>query len=171
MLQETNAFVEWMKYPPGSMFFIMILAMVVSISSSLLTKLLVDTEEVQRKQKLIKAHGEQKKRIIALAEVDVSRYKKERKTWERRDTMVKKMQQGMSMARLKPTCITFLPMIIIFSIIRGQFGTNPVACPAMNPWDVPMINNMLMASTEGVIYEWTALVYGEAIPIEAQRGT
>ena len=45
----------------------------------------------------------------------------------------------MSMARLKPTCFTFLPMIIFFYVIRSMFTPEgatiqiPVASPSMNP--------------------------------------
>ena len=170
MLQEADVFLEWMSYPPGSMFTIMFLAFVVSTISSLLTKWLVDTKEVERKQKLIKAHEEKKKKIIELAEGDVARYRKERKTWERRDAMIKKMQQGMAMSRLKPTCITFLPMIIIFWLMRQYFLNNPVACPPMNPYNLPLVSGMMMASTEGQVYEWTKHVYGEATTVSARAG-
>ena len=119
--------------PPESMWFILGLSTIIAIVSALLTKLLVDTEELQRKQMQIKAHQEEKKKIIELAEVDVERYRKRRKKWERRDLMLKKSQQGMAMQRLKPTCITFLPMIILFIVLRMFFENNPVAATPMNP--------------------------------------
>ena len=120
MLAQGN----WIISPPGSMFFILFLSLIVAIVSTILTKLLVDTAELQRKQKQIKAHQEEKKRIIELAEIDVDRYQKARKKWERRDDMLKKTQQGMAMQRLKPTCVTFLPMMIIFiiKIVIGKEG-------------------------------------------------
>lgn len=117
--------------PPGSMFFIVFLSIVIALISTLLTKLLVDTEELQRKQKQIKAHQEEKKRIIELAETDVDRYQKQRRKWERRDEMLKKTQQGMAWQRMKPTCFTFLPMIIFFAILRTVFLNNPVASSPM----------------------------------------
>jgi len=117
--------------PPESMFFILILSLIVALISVGLTKLLVDTEELQRKQKQIKAHQEEKKKIVELAEIDVERYRKQRKKWERREEMLKKTQQGMSMQRLKPTCITFLPMMIIFIILRMFYANDPVASTPM----------------------------------------
>ncbi len=39
----------------------------------------------------------------------------------------------MAMARMKPTLITFVPMIIIFLILRNLLGDNPVAATPMNP--------------------------------------
>jgi uncharacterized membrane protein (DUF106 family) len=124
---------DWMNSPPGSMWFILLLSLIISIVSVVLTKLLIDTEEMDRKQKQIKAHNEEKKKIIELASNDVDRYHKARKKWERRDIMLKKTQQGMAMERMKPTLITFLPMIIIFAILRGIYANDPVAATPMNP--------------------------------------
>ena len=123
----------WMNTPPGSMWFIVLLSVIISIISVLLTRLLIDTKEMERKQKQIKAHNEEKKKIIELAKVDVDRYHKARKKWERRDVMLKKSQQGMAMARMKPTLITFLPMIVIFAVLRGIYANDPVAATPMNP--------------------------------------
>ncbi len=123
----------WMNTPPGSMWFILLLSLIISIVSVILTKLLIDTKEMDRKQKQIKAHNEEKKKIIELAKIDVDRYRKARKKWERRDVMLKKTQQGMAMDRMKPTLITFLPMIIIFAVLRGIYTNAPVAATPMNP--------------------------------------
>lgn len=168
--EESNAFIEWISYPPGSMLFVLLLSSIVAVTSTLLTKLLVDTDELQRKQLLIKEHQEEKKQIIKLAETDPNRYRKKRKQWEKKDAFLKKTQQGMAFARLKPTCITFLPMLIIFGFLRGLFATNPVAAPPMNAYDVPLINTFIIATTEGEAYDWTKLVYGEKMPIEARHG-
>jgi uncharacterized membrane protein (DUF106 family) len=129
ILQDGN----WMTSLPNSMWFIFLLSGIISIVSTILTKLLIDTKEMDRKQKQIKAHNEEKKKIIELAKVDVDRYHKARKKWERRDMMLKKTQQGMAMSRMKPTLITFLPMIILFAVLRGIYGNSPVVATPMNP--------------------------------------
>lgn len=170
MFQDaSNVFLDWIQYPPGSMIFIFLLSLMVSSVSTLLTKLLVDTDEINRKQKLMKAHQEQKKKIIELAETNRDKYIKEKKSWEKRDAFIKKMQQGMAFSRLKPTCLTFLPMIIIFGFLRTIFLNNPVACPPMNPWDVPMLEGFVMADADQV-YQWTEAVYGRAIDIDKHHG-
>ena len=168
-LLQTNPFLEWMSYPPGSMFFVLLLATATALISIGLTKWLVDTDEINRKQVAIKAHGEEKEKIINLAEIDVEKYRKARKQWERKDEMFKQTQQRMSLQRLKPSCITFLPMIIIFGVVRGIFENNPIALSPMNANDVPFIGGMMAATTSGEIYPWTELVYGifRAIPITA----
>ncbi|MFO8020366.1 MAG: EMC3/TMCO1 family protein [Promethearchaeia archaeon] len=178
MFAEENIFIELIKYPPGSMIFIMLLSSTVAVISTGLTKLLTDTEEIQRKQKLIKKHKKRKEEIINLADINPARYQKERKQWERKDKFIQESQRGMAFSRLKPTCITFLPMIIIFAILRGIFsiqvgGTTyqlPVAMPPMNPWDVPFISDFLMASTGGETYEWTKAVYGTVRAISERNG-
>ena len=129
IFQETG----WMTTPPNSMWFILLLSVIIAVISVGLTKLLIDTDEMNRKQKQIKAHNEEKKKIIELAKTDVERYRKARKKWERRDMMLKRTQQGMAMERMKPTLITFLPMIILFVILRNIFGNSPVAATPMNP--------------------------------------
>ena len=124
---------EWYTSSPGSLYFILILSTIIAIASVILTKLLVNTAELERKQKQIKAHNEEKKKIIELAETDVDRYHKQRKKWERKDTMLKKTQQGMAMQRMKPTLITFAPMLIIFWVLRGIYGNDPIAASPINP--------------------------------------
>ncbi len=140
-----NAFMDWISEPPGSMVFVLSLALATGLISSLLTRWLVDAEEVERKQKQIKAHEEEKEKIIDMAETDSERYRKNRKRWERKDMMLKKTQQSMALQRLKPTCVTFVPMIIIFTLVRMIFTNNPVALSPMHANDVPLIGPLISA--------------------------
>ena len=163
-------FTECISYPPGSMYFIFLLSTVVAIVSTILNKLLVDTKELQRKQLIQKAHQEEKQEIIKLAETNPEKYRKERKRWMKKDQMVKKMQQGMALQRLKPSLITMVPMLVMFIILRTTiFTNNPVAVPPMNPWDVPILGDQIMASTTGKA-AWTKEVYGEAVKITPEYG-
>ncbi|MCK4285617.1 MAG: DUF106 domain-containing protein, partial [Candidatus Lokiarchaeota archaeon] len=125
-------FAEWVSTPPISMFFVFILASITALISASLTKWLVDTEELERKQRQVKGHEEEKEKIIDLAEVDPERYTKQRKRWERKEQMLKKSQQKMSLQRLKPTCITFLPMMIIFGVLNTIFSGKPIALSPMH---------------------------------------
>jgi uncharacterized membrane protein (DUF106 family) len=132
-------FAEWISTPPVSMFFVLILASLTALISAFLTKWLVDTDELERKQKQIKGHEEEKAKIVELAEVDPERYRKQRKRWERKEEMLKQSQQKMSLQRLKPTCITFLPMIIIFAFLNAIFAGARVALSPMLAKDIPFI--------------------------------
>jgi uncharacterized membrane protein (DUF106 family) len=164
-------FLDLIKYPPGSMIFIMLLATTTALISTGLTKWLVDTNEINRKQVIKKAHDEEKAKIIDIAETDPERYRKLRKRWERLDSMIKTSQQKMSLKRMLPSCITFLPMIIIFSVVRGLYDpSNPVALSPMNANDVPFIGDMMAAYTIGDPAAWTALVYGLATTVGKSAG-
>ena len=138
-------FAEWVSTPPISMFFVFILASITALISASLTKWLVDTEELERNQRQVKGHEEEKEKIIDLAEVDPERYGKQRKRWERKEQMLKKSQQKMSLQRLKPTCITFLPMMIIFGVLNTIFSGKPIALSPMHANDVPLIGNFISA--------------------------
>ncbi len=142
-----NAFLDLITTPPGSMIFVLLLALTTALISALLTRWLVDTEEINRKQTQTKAHEEEKQKIIDLAEIDPERYRKARKRWERKDAMVKKSQQRMSLQRMKPTCITFVPMIIIFGIVNTLFRGAPVALSPMNANDIPLIGNFISSGS------------------------
>ena len=140
-----NVFKKWISNPPGSMLFVLILASTTALISAALTRWLVDTEEIARKQKQIKGHGEEKEKIIEMAEVDPERYRKQRKRWERKDGMLKQTQQKMALQRLKPTCVTFLPMIIIFGVVNTILRGAHVALSPMHANDVPLIGNFISA--------------------------
>ncbi|MFX0080315.1 MAG: EMC3/TMCO1 family protein [Candidatus Hodarchaeota archaeon] len=140
-----NVFKEWISNPPGSMFFVLILALTTALISAGLTKWLVDTEEIARKQRQIKGHEEEKEKIIELAEVDPERYRKARKRWERKDAMLKQTQQRMALQRLKPTCVTFLPMIIIFGVVNAILRGAHVALSPMHANDIPLIGTLISA--------------------------
>lgn len=159
ILQDSNPFLDWISYPPGSMIFIFLLATLTALISTGLTRWLIDTDAINRKQVIIKAHDEEKKKIIDMAEVDPEKYRKLRKRWERLDTVLKQSQQKMAMKRMLPSCITFVPMIIIFSVVRGIFLNNPIALSPMNANDVLFIGQMMAAGTSGTP-AWTTLVYG-----------
>ncbi|MFX0140113.1 MAG: EMC3/TMCO1 family protein [Candidatus Hodarchaeota archaeon] len=142
-----NAFLDIFGTPPGSMIFVLLLALATALISAGLTKWLVDTEEINRKQTQIKAHEEEKQKIIDLAEVDPERYRKARKRWERKDAMLKQTQQRMSLQRMKPTCITFIPMIIIFAVLNTFLGGyRSIAASPMDANDIPLIGNFIAGS-------------------------
>ena len=150
-------FVEWLRYPPGAMFFIIFISLTVTLISIGLNKLLLDPKALLVKQQRIKDHQAERKKLEEMEETSPKKYAKEIVKWERRDKSVQKMQQKMSLERLKPTCITFVPMILIFTVIRRFFGVSsaanpPIALPPMNPTTIPLkfLTNM-MSGTNSLI--------------------
>ena len=151
-----SSFIEWLRVPPGAMFFIIFISICVTLISIGLNKLLLDPKTMLVKQQRIKDHQAERKQLEKLEEENPKKYEKEIVKWERRDKSIQKMQQKMSLERLKPTCITFVPMILIFTLIRRFFGvvsrggatTNPpIALPPMNPSTIPlqMLTNMMLS--------------------------
>lgn len=47
----------------------------------------------------------------------------------------------------KPALISMIPMLIIYSLIRDFFGSNPVAIPAMNAWNIVLLGPQMAGST------------------------
>ncbi|MHA1111429.1 MAG: EMC3/TMCO1 family protein [Promethearchaeota archaeon] len=140
-----SEFVAWLRYPPGAMFFIMFISFTVTLISIGLNKLLLDPKTMLVKQQRIKDHQAERKKLEEMQETNPKKYEKEIVKWERRDKSVQKMQQKMSLERLKPTCITFVPMILIFTVIRrffgvvtGEGGNPPIALAPMNPSTIPI---------------------------------
>ena len=168
--QESNTFLDWMSFPPGSMIFILLMASLTALISAGLTRWLIDTNEINRKQVIKKAHDEEKAKIIDLSETDPEKYNKLRKRWERLDSMLKQSQQKMALRRMLPSCITFVPMMVLFTLVRGVFENNPVALSPMNANDVVSIGAMMAATTGSTVYPWTALVYGVAKTIGIEAG-
>ncbi len=151
-----SSFIEWLRVPPGAMFFIIFISICVTLISIGLNKLLLDPKTMLVKQQRIKDHQAERKQLEKLEEENPKKYEKEIVKWERRDKSIQKMQQKMSLERLKPTCITFVPMILIFTLIRRFFrvittGDNPsnppIALPPMNPSTIPiqMLTNMMLS--------------------------
>lgn len=165
IFQDPNDIFSILNYPLGSTIFVMLLSLAIALVSSFLTKKLVDTEELERKQKLIRKHKEEKTEIIELAETNPKQYKKKVVKWKRKEQFIKKIEQGMALSRMKPMCFTFLPMIIMFGILNAFFGRNPVACTPMNANDVPLIGEYIWAATnidpDVLPPAWTALIWGE----------
>jgi len=146
-------FLTLITTPPGSTIFVICLSAVISTLTSLLTRLLTDQRELNRKQEIIKEHQQEKKALEKLKEENPKKYQKDFIRWKRREKAVQKMQQSISFARMKPTCITFVPMIVIFAVLNTYFSGKDVALAPMNPWHigVALIVNYVKGADDGWI--------------------
>jgi uncharacterized membrane protein (DUF106 family) len=134
--------------PPGSTIFVICLSALVSTITSLLTRILTDQKELNRKQDIIKEHQQQKKELERLKVENPKKWAKDSIRWKRREKAVQKMQQSISFARMKPTCITFVPMLVIFFVLNQFFAGLPVALPPMDPYNlnIAFITNYIAPS-------------------------
>lgn len=134
-------FIRFVSRPPNSLWFIFIVCLFVSLLSTILNKKLVDHDKAARIQEVVSEHNKKKKELAELSKTNPKRYAKEYGKWQRRDASVQKMQQSMQMNRLKPTCVTFIPLMVFFFLIRSMYTPDwsviqlPVARPPMNPMD------------------------------------
>ena len=62
----THDFMYYITTPPGSMLFILFLSILIAVISTGLTKLLVDTDELNWKQVMVKAYQEEKQGILKI---------------------------------------------------------------------------------------------------------
>ncbi len=146
---------NWFLTPPGSTIALLLLAVTVALITAGLTKLLVDTKEVERKQRQIKEHQEEKAKIVKLAEIDPERYRKARKRWEKKDEMLKKTQQKIAMQRMKPACINCIPMMVLFIVIRSIIGESAMAISPMNASDVAILQMAFVKADSGPMLNFT----------------
>ena len=152
-------FIKFLSTPPVSMWFIFFVSILVSLFSTFLNKVLVDHDKMNRQQDVINEHKKKKKELLKLSEDNPKKYAKEYPKWQRRDPSIKNMEQKMSLQRLKPSCFTFLPMIVFFYVIRNMFTPEgspiqfPVASPSMNPMqEFPVfITSMLRSEMFSVV--------------------
>jgi len=142
-------FFTWMTQPPGATIFVLLLSIFLNTTTSIVTRVLTDRKELARKQATIKEHQDQKKELGKLEKENPKRFVKDMIRWKRREKAIQKMQQSMSMARLKPQCYTMIPMMILFFVLSGFFGSKAIALPAMNPASIPWLGDYVGAGKLG----------------------
>nr|MDO8117234.1 EMC3/TMCO1 family protein [Candidatus Sigynarchaeota archaeon] len=106
---------------PNSMIFMLLFSLTINVCTTMLAKALIDTNELQRKMKLIKEHNKDKKEIEKLKTENPKMYQKKQIQVKRKEASIKKMTQNVSMQRMKPSCVTMLPMLLLFFFIRSVF--------------------------------------------------
>ncbi len=106
---------------PNSMIFMLLFSITINVCSTMLAKALIDTNELQRKTKLIKEHNKDKKEVEKLKTENPKLYQKKQIQVKRKEASIKKMTQSVSMQRMKPSCVTMLPMFLLFFFIRSVF--------------------------------------------------
>jgi uncharacterized membrane protein (DUF106 family) len=108
-------------YHPGSTYFIILFNIVIAVLMSLLTKALIDVEKISRHQKEIKIHNQNKKKAMETAD---------KKLWQkvqRREEYIKKLQSEMLLQNMKPMLAYFVPITIIFFLMRSAYVNVPIA--------------------------------------------
>jgi uncharacterized membrane protein (DUF106 family) len=102
--------------PPLSSIFILIVAFLVSLASTLVSRKMIDVEKLKRLTRETKKH--QKLRMQMLKTAD----SKMKLKYERNADRMRKVQSELTMMNMKPLLVMFLPMILFFIILSGFFG-------------------------------------------------
>lgn len=111
---------DWMitneySVTPKDTVFLMIVSIVVSSLSGGISRLLLDMEDMAKKNDTVQAHNKKKKKAQETAD---------KKLWiavQKREKMVMDLQRSMMMKRMLPSVITMLPIIFVFSTLRAAF--------------------------------------------------
>ncbi|MHA1680621.1 MAG: EMC3/TMCO1 family protein [Promethearchaeota archaeon] len=117
----------FIQQPPGTTLFIIGFSLIINLCSAILGRSLIDSKELQRRMKLIKDHNKEKKDLEKLKSSNFKLYQKKLIKVKRKEASIKKMTQSISLQRMKPSCVTFLPMIILFFFIRTLFKIDHAA--------------------------------------------
>jgi uncharacterized membrane protein (DUF106 family) len=102
--------------PPGSSLFIIVVALLVSMTSTLISRRLIDIDKLKRYTRETKEF--QSLRMKALRTQDRRIMKKVEDNTKR----VEKMQRELASMRFKPLLITFIPLIVVFIAMNGYYG-------------------------------------------------
>ncbi len=112
--------------PPLSMLFIMVVSLSLAILSTYVTIKLTDIEEVSAKMELVKEYDAKLRQArrtmdpILLQEVMDSQQR------------IMRIQSEVAMARMKPSCLFYIPFLIIFWLLSSLFGASVVAVIPFN---------------------------------------
>ncbi len=123
--------------PPLSSIFILLIAFLVSLFSTLISRLLIDTEKLQRLTRETKKYNQLRMQMLKTADTKL------KLKYERNADRMRKMQSELTMMNLKPLLITFVPMIIFFAVFSNYYdpkfvdGIPTAAIPAVIPFSLP----------------------------------
>jgi uncharacterized membrane protein (DUF106 family) len=124
-------------YIPGNTYFIILFNVLIAVLMSLLTRALIDVDKISRHQKEIKEHNANKKKAMDKAD---------KKLWQkvqRREDYIKKIQSEMMIQQMKPMLVWFVPITMIFFLMRTAFLNIPIAwMPFRFPEIWIIINNL-----------------------------
>ena len=147
---------------PKSTIFLMVVSIAVSGLSGLVTRLLVDMDELSKHNDEIQAHNKRKKKAKETAD---------KKLWtsvSKKEKYITDLQRKMMTKRMIPSFVTFLPVIFVFSTLRLSFQsvgnislnantacTNSCGVVAVLPFNVP--------SWFPLIGKWFSTYVGDAL--------
>ncbi len=141
---------DFLKEPPASTLFLMVLAFVVSAITTYITKRSMNVEEY-RKSMEESSHA-QKELMAAMGSGNQRRIQKA----QQRQKMSQQAQMKNSSALLKTNMYTMIPIIIMWRILGGFYGRSTVV--AWMPFDPLLFGSILNYGTWYIICSFTASI-------------
>ncbi len=106
--------------PPGSMVFITVVSICLSLITATVTKVLIDVKKVRKNTEQIKKWNKQ--RAEAIKKADKKLFIKVK----RKEKYIQRLQREMMGMQFKPMLVFMLPFILIFILLRHVFGSDIV---------------------------------------------
>ncbi|UCG00533.1 MAG: DUF106 domain-containing protein [Candidatus Heimdallarchaeota archaeon] len=131
--------------PPLSSVFILLVAFLVSLTSTLVSRKMIDVDKLRRLTRETKKYNKLRMEMIKTAD------SKLKLKYERNADRMRKVQSELTMMNMKPLMIMFLPMILFFIVLSGFFrfsvengafieGNIPAVIPFALPENFPFPN-------------------------------
>lgn len=102
--------------PPLSSVFILVVAFLVSLASTLVSRKMIDIDKLKRLTRETKKYNKLRMEMIKTAD------SKLKLKYERNADRMRKVQSELTMMNMKPLMIMFLPMILFFIVLSGFFS-------------------------------------------------
>jgi uncharacterized membrane protein (DUF106 family) len=128
--------------PPLSSIFILIVAFLVSLFSTVVSRFMIDVDKLKRLTRETKEYNKLRMQMMKTAD---SRLKLK---YERNADRMRKVQSELTMMNLKPLLITFIPLILVFGIFSAHYSWNitegvvtgniPAVIPFWLPENIPI---------------------------------
>jgi uncharacterized membrane protein (DUF106 family) len=118
--------------PPASSIFILIVAFFVSLFSTLISRLMIDVDKLQRLTRETKKYNKMRMQMLKTADTKL------KLKYERNADRMRKVQSELSMMRLKPLMITFIPLMLFFLLFSNYYNWDVTGnLPAIIPFPLP----------------------------------
>jgi uncharacterized membrane protein (DUF106 family) len=101
--------------PPFSSIFILVVAFLVSLASTLVSRKMIDIDKLKRLTRETKKYNKLRMEMIKTAD------SKLKLKYERNADRMRKVQSELTMMNMKPLMIMFIPMILFFVVLSGFF--------------------------------------------------
>jgi uncharacterized membrane protein (DUF106 family) len=114
-------------YPPLSALVVLLISIIISLTSNLVNRHFIDYNRMKRSREEINKYNAMKKQVKE--ETDPKARRKLELKIRRRERYIMKLQTDVSKQSFIPMIVTFVPFILVFTIMNGVFVDPGLAFP------------------------------------------